>query len=168
MKLFLISFSNTDEAANEEICTDKPQVCESRFETCNTKRPCEHLAKVEVNGELVNKWSEWTECSANCNGRGTRTRHVMCEAEQLDSSLDANALDKKTYNDWINVEPTKTFGQQIIESLHKGACVTSNLETYYQEERCTGIDKDKCGKFLLFIFSFLCVFPHVNQFDSHC
>ena len=69
----------------------------------------------------------------------------MCEAEQLDPSLDANALDKTAFSDWINEDSTKTFGQQITESLHKGACVTSDLETYYQEERCTSNDNDKCG-----------------------
>ena len=78
----------------------------------------------------------------------------MCEAEQLDPSLDANALDKTAFSDWINEDSTKTFGQQITESLHKGACVTSDLETYYQEERCTSNDNDKCGEFLLFILQF--------------
>ena len=149
------------------MCTDKTQICESRYETCNTKRPCEHLAKVEINGELVNKWSEWTACSSDCSDRGTRTRHIMCEAEQPDSSLEQDALDKTAYADWINEDPTKTFGQQIIESLHKGACVTSNLETYYQEEPCRTQDNAKCGKLLFFVFSFHGIFPHVNQFDPH-
>ena len=105
------------------------------------------MAKEEiVTGERVNKWSEWTKCSSDCTGQGTRTRHIICEAEELDISLDQDALNKTAYSDWINEDSTKTFGQQIAESLHKGACVTSNGETYYQEEPCTNDDNDHCGR----------------------